>query len=84
MTDSGLPPPVLAIVIPVNAESVTLETMDEANVPPSDGPPVELPPNVPAEPSHGGAARNEPGDAVAHPTASTYPHGSASDLQYGG
>ena len=43
---------------------------------------VELPPNVPAEPSHGGAARNEPGDVVAHPTASTYPHGSAADLQW--
>ena len=43
---------------------------------------VELPPNVPAEPSHGGATRNEPGDVVAHPTASTYPHGSAADLQW--
>ena len=43
---------------------------------------VVLPPNVPVEPSHGGAARNEPGDVVAHPTASTYPHGSAADLQW--
>jgi hypothetical protein len=43
---------------------------------------VSLPPNVPPEVSHGGAARNEPGDVVAHPTDSTYPHGSVADLQF--
>lgn len=42
---------------------------------------VDLPPDVPPEPSHGGAPRSEPTDAVAHPTASSYPHGSVSDLQ---
>lgn len=43
---------------------------------------VELPPDVDPEASHGGAARNEPGDVVAHPTASGFPHGSVSDLQW--
>jgi hypothetical protein len=43
---------------------------------------VELPPNVLPEPSHGGAARNEPGDTIVHPTASTYPLGSVADLQF--
>ena len=44
---------------------------------------VELPPNVPPEPSHGGAARNDPTTGfVPHPTASGYPHGSAADLQW--
>lgn len=43
---------------------------------------VELPPNVPVEPSHGGAPRNNSGDTVAHPTDSTYPHGSVADLQF--
>jgi hypothetical protein len=33
-------------------------------------------------PSHGGAARCEPGDAPAHPTASGYPAGSVADLQW--
>ena len=42
---------------------------------------VELPPSVTPGPSHGGAARNEPGDVVAHPTASTFPHGSMADIQ---
>ena len=40
------------------------------------------PPSVPAEPSHGGAARHEPGDDVEHPTASRYPDGSVADLQW--
>jgi hypothetical protein len=34
------------------------------------------------EPSHGGAARGEPGDAVAHPTPSGFPAGSVADLQW--
>lgn len=43
---------------------------------------VELPPDATPTPSHGGAARNEPGDAVAHPTGSSFPHGSVADLQW--
>lgn len=43
---------------------------------------VELPPDVTPEPSHGGAARSEPGDVIAHPTASGYPHGTIFDLQW--
>ena len=43
---------------------------------------VALPPDAPSEPSHGGAARNEPGDVDAHPTRSGYPHGSVADLQW--
>ena len=43
---------------------------------------VDLPPDAAPEPSHGGAARNEPGDAVAHPTNSGFPHGSVADLQW--
>ena len=36
---------------------------------------VIAPPFVPLEPSHGGAARNEPGDTIAHATPSGYaPH----------
>ena len=34
------------------------------------------------EPSHGGAARSEPGDVVAHPTASGFADGSTADLQW--
>jgi len=40
------------------------------------------PPAVAAEPSHGGAARHEPGDDVEHPTVSRYPDGSMADLQW--
>ncbi len=43
---------------------------------------LSLPPNVTPEPSHGGAPRSEPGDTIAHPTASGYPHGSIADLQW--
>jgi len=43
---------------------------------------ASLPPAVPPEPSHGGVARNEPADVVAHPTASSFPHGSTMDLQW--
>jgi hypothetical protein len=44
---------------------------------------TELPPDAPAEPSHGGAARNEPLDAgKPHPTVSGFPHGSVADLQW--
>ncbi len=43
---------------------------------------VELPPNVLPEPSHGGAARNEPGDVVKHQTLSGYPAGSCADMQF--
>lgn len=44
---------------------------------------VDLPPNVPAEPTHGGADRSTPGSiGVVHNTASTYPHGSCADMQY--
>lgn len=43
---------------------------------------VSLPPAVTLEPSHGGAPRNSPGDVVAHPTASGFPHGSAADMQW--
>ena len=42
---------------------------------------VELPPNAPPEPSHGGASRNEPGDIVSHSTSTGYPAGSAADMQ---
>ena len=41
--------------------------------PPSDAKP---------EPSHGGEARSEPADVVAHPTISGYPDGSVADLQW--
>ena len=37
--------------------------------------------SVTPTPSHGGAARNEPGDVHAHPTASTYPAHSIAALQ---
>ena len=40
------------------------------------------PPAVPAEPSHGGAARKEASDDVEHPTVSRYPDGSVADLQW--
>jgi hypothetical protein len=44
---------------------------------------AELPPDVPPEPSHGGAARHDPNEAPApHPTVSTYPAHSAADLQW--
>jgi N-acetyl-anhydromuramyl-L-alanine amidase AmpD len=43
---------------------------------------VALPPDAAPTPSHGGAARSEPGDAVAHPTSSGFPHGSVADLQW--
>jgi len=44
---------------------------------------VELPPDVTPTPSHGGAARVDPGEpAIAHPTSSGYPHGSVADLQW--
>src|SRR5580693_503144 len=43
---------------------------------------VAPPPDVTPEPSHGGASRSEPGSVVAHPTASSYPHGSVADLQW--
>ena len=42
-----------------------------------------LPPDVSPEPSHGGAARNEPLDGTRlHPTESGFPHGSVADLQW--
>ena len=41
-----------------------------------------VPAAVAAEPSHGGAARHEPGDDVEHPTVSRYPDGSMADLQW--
>jgi len=43
---------------------------------------VVLPPPVTPVPSHGGAPRNEPGDAVQHPTASGYPLASRADVQW--
>jgi len=43
---------------------------------------VELPPDVAPTPSHGGAPRSGVGDAIAHPTASGFPHGSVADLQW--
>ncbi len=44
---------------------------------------VELPPDVTPTPSHGGAARIDPGETPApHPTDSGYPHGSVADLQW--
>ena len=43
---------------------------------------IALPPAAAPEPSHGGAPRCEAGDAVAHPTASGFPHGSIADLQW--
>ena len=48
---------------------------------------VELPPDVPPEPSHGGAARISDADRAtgalpAHPTASGFPAGSVADLQW--
>jgi hypothetical protein len=44
---------------------------------------VELPPDVPPEPSHGGSPRVAPADApVEHPTGSGYPAGSVTDLQW--
>jgi hypothetical protein len=50
------------------------------------GPPnphqAQFPPDAAAEPSHGGAARNGPGDGPAHPTDSGFPHGSVADLQW--
>lgn len=43
---------------------------------------VELPPNTPPTPSHGGAPRVAPGDAgIPHPTLTKYPLGSISDWQ---
>jgi hypothetical protein len=43
---------------------------------------VATPPDVPPEPSHGGAARNEPLDVTrSHPTLTGFPVGSAADLQ---
>lgn len=42
---------------------------------------VSAPPFVPVEPSHGGAARNEPGDVINHPTASGYAAHSITALQ---
>ncbi|HXT06228.1 MAG TPA: peptidoglycan-binding protein [Roseiarcus sp.] len=43
---------------------------------------VELPPDVAPTPSHGGAPRSGVGDAITHPTASGFPHGSVADLQW--
>ena len=43
---------------------------------------AQLPPAVTPEPSHGGAARNEPDDMNLHPTVSTFPLMSIADLQY--
>lgn len=43
---------------------------------------VALPPDVPPEPSHAGAPRSQPGDSVAHGTASSYPSGSVADMQW--
>jgi hypothetical protein len=43
---------------------------------------IETPPDAPAEPSHGGAPRSEPGDVQTHPTPSGFPHGSVADLQW--
>ena len=43
---------------------------------------VALPPDAAPTPSHGGAARSEPGDFALHPTASGFPHGSVADLQW--
>ena len=42
---------------------------------------VVAPPDVTPQPSHGGAARNEPGDVHAHPTPSSYPAHSVAALQ---
>lgn len=42
---------------------------------------VSTPPAVPPTPSHGGAARNEPGDIIAHATPSGYPAHSIAALQ---
>ena len=44
--DIGLPPPVFPRVIPVIATSVAVAIIEDASVPPSPGPPPELPPNV--------------------------------------
>jgi hypothetical protein len=43
---------------------------------------VNLPPAVTPTPSHGGAARNQPGDILSHATRSGYPLGSAADIQF--
>lgn len=43
---------------------------------------VELPPDVTPTPSHGGAARVAPGEAISHLTTSVFPHGSVADLQW--
>lgn len=43
---------------------------------------TELPPAVAHDPSHGGAARNEPGDVATHNTPSGWPTGSIGDWQY--
>lgn len=45
---------------------------------------VELAPNVPPEPSHGGASREGPPDPWedGHDTASLFPRGSAADIQW--
>ena len=43
---------------------------------------VALPPDVPPEPSHGGASRKDSNDAALHETNSGFPHGSAADLQW--
>ncbi len=41
-----------------------------------------MPPTAAPAASHAGAARNEPGDVIAHPTVSGFPHGSVADLQW--
>ena len=43
---------------------------------------MALPPDVPPEPSHGGASRKDSNDAALHETNSGFPHGSAADLQW--
>ena len=43
---------------------------------------VATPSDVAPTPSHGGAARCEPGDVHAHPTISGFPDGSTADLQW--
>jgi hypothetical protein len=43
---------------------------------------IETPSDAASTPSHGGAARCEPGDMCAHPTVSRYPAHSIADLQW--
>ena len=43
---------------------------------------VQFPPGVDPQPSHDGADRSGPGDVIAHPTPSGFPHGSVRDMQW--